>query len=100
MPHLAYPYGAGAKRGLESDMYVGPSGQPYGGPGEQYGDYTVAAAFNARSGRVVAADSFQDHWSSKGLPADRAGRQMNMFFDHDAWQQQKNEQLAKKRKVT
>lgn len=47
------------------------------------------------NGRFVPADRAGDaHFTAKGLAPDRAGRQMQHYFDHDRWQDEMNARKA------
>ena len=64
--------------------------------------YVAGAAFNARTGRFVAAGnnvSAADHWAKAGLESDRAGRQMSAFFDPNTLEENERETKRKKRKL-
>eukprot|EP00967_Tisochrysis_lutea_P066944 scaffold87404_cov32-Tisochrysis_lutea.AAC.1 len=62
----------------------------------QYEEYVTVGSFNARTGKFTAEHlAGEQYWSAKGLPTDRAGRQMAHYFDHERWQQQMNERKAK-----
>ena len=55
---------------------------------QQYRDYVFTANFNATTGRFQAQTT-QQYFGKKGVPADPAGRQLAHYFDIDAWQEQK-----------
>jgi small GTP-binding protein len=61
----------------------------------QFEEYVSVGSFNSRTGRftpeVLAGDKY---WDAKGLPPDRAGRQMAHYFDEESWQQQMNARKA------
>lgn len=65
-----------------------PRGAREEGAGAGAVDYVARGSFNARTGRFVAADGAgaDAHWERRGLPADRAGRQLANYFSHDEWQ--------------
>lgn len=48
--------------------------------------YGRTVGFNARDGRMTQGSDGMSHWAKKGLPDDRAGRQMARFFDVNHWQ--------------
>ncbi len=79
------------------DRIDGAPSQPptYQGPAHQRA--FAMASFNARTGRFQNADG-KSYWERKGLAPDSAGRQMQHYFDHDAWQAQRNAELARARK--
>lgn len=58
--------------------------------------YEQVAMFNRSRGTFTTHNS-QQHWESKGLSADRSGRQMDHYFDHNQWQEERNRMMAKKR---
>jgi hypothetical protein len=48
--------------------------------------YQRTIGFNARDGRMTQGTDGLSHWAKKGLPEDRAGRQMARYFDVNQWQ--------------
>eukprot|EP01128_Nolandella_sp_AFSM9_P008169 TRINITY_DN4729_c0_g1_i1.p1 TRINITY_DN4729_c0_g1~~TRINITY_DN4729_c0_g1_i1.p1 ORF type:complete len:301 (+),score=44.12 TRINITY_DN4729_c0_g1_i1:105-905(+) len=69
------------------------------------GSYVQSAAFSTLGGRFKAQTP-QEHWSSKGLADDKAGRMMAHYFDVDSYQQEMQEKAraealeSGKRKLT
>ncbi|GAB5364376.1 hypothetical protein AAMO2058_000964800 [Amorphochlora amoebiformis] len=55
--------------------------------------YSATASFNKRTGRFSSTGQ-STYWQRKGIPEDRAGRQMFNYFDHARWQDQLNAQRA------
>jgi hypothetical protein len=66
---------------------ITPYSTPSGLPALTYQDYSSLGGFNPHSGKF-AATTEAAYWSTKGLPEDRAGRQMAHYFDVDAYQEQ------------
>jgi hypothetical protein len=61
----------------------------------QFEEYVSVGNFNSRTGKFTADYLAGDkYWDAKGLPSDRAGRQMAHYFDEDSWQQQMNARKA------
>ncbi|KMS93557.1 hypothetical protein BVRB_030270, partial [Beta vulgaris subsp. vulgaris] len=52
------------------------------------------AGFISRGKRFRVQEN-ESYWESKGVPEDSAGRQMAHYFDVDAWQEERNQELAK-----
>eukprot|EP00808_Paulinella_micropora_P011743 g42926.t1 len=69
-------------------------------PGGGGANYAQTAAFNRR-GRmeqiVLPGQEVMSHWEKKGLPEDRAGRQMSQYFEFDQWQEEQNRRLKKQK---
>jgi hypothetical protein len=57
-------------------------------PQVEFKEYGVMGQFDRVKGRMVAVGEGGDqHWHNKGLKTDAAGRQMNMYYDVDAFQE-------------
>jgi len=54
-----------------------------------------SAKFSLVTGKFASA-SDEDWWEQRGLPSDRAGRQMAAYFDVDAYQEQMRESKRQK----
>ena len=95
-PVCSAPPAPRAERG--DAIHAGGLAQPAGGGAGA--DYAVRGAFNARTGRFVVTDGTgaDAHWERKGLPADRAGRQLAHYFEVGAWQRSKAEESERKRR--
>jgi hypothetical protein len=66
--------------------------------------YTQMAGFG-RGGRwqgssMMGPVGTEAYWQKKGLASDSAGRQMAHYFDFDAWQEERNQQMRRKKQKT
>ena len=66
----------------------------------QYKDYTAAGGFSTTTGRFTPQSLAGDnYWATKGIPNDRAGRQMNHYFNMDEWQEKMNARQGSSKKA-
>ena len=66
------------------------------------GDGTSAASISGSiaTGRFTPQSLAGDnYWATKGIPNDRAGRQMNHYFNMDEWQEEMNARQGSSKKA-